>query len=135
MRDRSQNLYLYRVEGVKPNGRIKKHVKCSEPQARAMAASWKKGKPDVTTNTGEKIDLEPLKDVRVTRSNPVTWPSDIPAIEAPILTKAADHIEDSIDWTGEGNEDYKRGVADAIALLVIMAESARSKALTEGREE
>lgn len=125
MKDRNNKVRLYRVEGTKPNGRRKAHIKCSKKQADAMAHSWKRGKPNVLTHTGELVDLEPLRDVRVTASNPVTWPDEVPSIEAPILTRAADKIEDSIDWDGEGNEDYKRGAADAIAILVVMAETAR----------
>ena len=128
MRERNKPVHMYRVEGTKPNGKRKSHIKCSKQQAVAMARSWMRGKPDVVTHTGETVDLEPLKDVRVTASNPVTWPEEVPSIEAPILTKAADKIEDSIDWDGDRTEDYKRGAADAIALLVVMAETARQEA-------
>lgn len=129
MRDRDQKLFLYRVEGIKPNGKRKAHIKCSKQQADAMAHSWRKGRPDVVTHTGEKIDLEPLKDVKVTRSVHVVWPDEVPRLKHDLLMRLADHLEDTLDWDErQSDPDYLLGYRDVIGKIVGLAEDYRKEA-------
>lgn len=136
MKMTQKHLFMYRVQGRKPDGKLKVHVKCSKEQAEAMARSWGRGRPDVVTMTGEKVDLPPLQDVEVIRSYRVIWPHEVPHLKADLLTRLADYLEDTLDWDEHHSDpDYLLGYREAINKIVAVAEDERKKATNDPESE